>query len=42
MQSRYVLNYYPNGVEAGGWHTLDVRVPAKTVDVVARRGYWRR
>jgi VWFA-related protein len=42
MQGRYVLNYYPTGVDGAGWHTLDVRVPGKTVEVVARRGYWRR
>lgn len=42
MQARYVLNYYPNGVEQGGWHTIDVRVPGRRANVVARRGYWRR
>jgi len=42
MQARYVLNYYPNGVEQGGWHTIDVRVPGRRAQVVARRGYWRR
>jgi VWFA-related protein len=24
MKRRYVLNYYPNGVDGAGWHTLDV------------------
>jgi VWFA-related protein len=42
MQARYVLNYYPTGVAQGGWHTIEVRVPGRRADVVARRGYWRR
>ena len=42
MQGRYVLTYYPTGVNPGGWHTIEVRVPGKRVEVVARRGYWRR
>jgi VWFA-related protein len=42
MQGRYVLTYYPTGVVPAGWHTIDVRVPGKRVEVVARRGYWRR
>jgi VWFA-related protein len=41
MQARYVLNYYPTGVAAGGWHTIEVRVPGRPGEVVARRGYWR-
>jgi VWFA-related protein len=41
MQSRYVLKYYPNNVATDGWHTLQVRVPARRLEVVARRGYWR-
>jgi VWFA-related protein len=42
MQARYVLTYYPNGVDSAGWHTLDVRVSGRSAEVVARRGYWRR
>lgn len=42
MQARYVLNYYPNGVAQSGWHTIEVRLPGRRADVVARRGYWRR
>ena len=42
MQARYVLAYYPSGVAQGGWHTIEVRVPGRRADVVARRGYWRR
>jgi VWFA-related protein len=41
MQGRYVLRYYPNGVAKGGWHTIEVRVPGRRAEVVARRGYWR-
>jgi Ca-activated chloride channel homolog len=42
MQARYVLNYYPNGVAQSGWHTIEVRLPGRRAEVVARRGYWRR
>jgi VWFA-related protein len=42
MQGRYLLTYYPTGVVPGGWHAIEVRVPGKRVEVVARRGYWRR
>jgi Ca-activated chloride channel family protein len=41
MQLRYVLNYYPNGVAKAGWHAIEVRVPGRRAEVVARRGYWR-
>ena len=42
MQARYVLTYYPTGVAQSGWHSIEVRVPGRRVNVVARRGYWRR
>jgi len=42
MQARYMLNYYPSGGVQCGWHTLEVRVPGKRAEIVARRGYWRR
>lgn len=42
MQARYVLNYYPAGVTERGWHAIQVRVPGRRAEVVARRGYWRR
>lgn len=40
MQARYVLNYYPANVERAGWHTIEVRVPGKRADIVARKGYF--
>lgn len=40
MRSRYLLTYSPNGVEAGGWHTLTVRLKNKPGRVTARRGYF--
>ena len=42
MQGRYVVTYYPTGVVQDGWHAIEVRVPGKRAEVVARRGYWRR
>ena len=41
FRSRYVLTYVPHGVEAKGWHELDVRVKRGGLDVRARRGYLR-
>jgi hypothetical protein len=29
FRQRYVLSYVPQGVPAGGWHELDVRVRAR-------------
>ena len=40
MRSRYLLTYSPSGVEAGGWHTLTVRLKNKPGRVTARRGYF--
>ena len=42
MQARYALTYYPTDVAHGGWHAIEVRVPGRRVNIVARRGYWRR
>jgi hypothetical protein len=42
MQGRYALTDEPTGVAQGGWHAIEVRVSARRVEVVARRGYWRR
>lgn len=42
MQARYVIYYYPTGVTGSGWHATEVRVPGRRVEIVARRGYWRR
>ena len=41
FRSRYLLTYTPQGVEAGGWHELEVRVRGRGRRVQARRGYLR-
>ena len=41
FRSRYLLTYTPTGVEAGGWHELEVRVRGRGRRVQARRGYLR-
>jgi Ca-activated chloride channel homolog len=41
FRSRYLLTYTLQGVDAGGWHPIDVRVKGKKGRVTARRGYWR-
>lgn len=41
FRSRYVLTYTPQGVDAGGWHELEVRVRGRGRRVQARRGYLR-
>ncbi len=41
FRSRYLLTYSPTGVEAAGWHELDVQVEGRGRDVQARRGYLR-
>jgi Ca-activated chloride channel family protein len=39
FRSRYILAYTPNGVPAGGYHQLDVRVKRRGLNVKARPGY---
>lgn len=40
FRQRYILRYRPTGVEAGGWHTISVRVKRPgNLSVQARRGY---
>jgi VWFA-related protein len=39
FRQRYLISYSPNGVTAGGWHRLDVRVKGRSVVVRARPGY---
>ena len=39
FRSRYVLAYTPEGVSAGGFHRLEIRVPGRRVTVKARTGY---
>lgn len=41
IRSRYVLSYAPRGVDAAGWHALEVRLKGGRGDVLARPGYWR-
>ena len=41
FRRRYVLTYVPEGVDAGGWHAIDVTVRGKAATVTARRGYQR-
>ena len=41
FRSRYLLTYTPQGVDAGGWHPIDVRLTDKKGKVAARRGYMR-
>jgi hypothetical protein len=39
FKGRYRLRYEPQGVRAGGWHTLSVRLPGKRAEVLSRRGH---
>jgi VWFA-related protein len=41
FRQRYLLTYTPEGVDADGWHDLDVRVKRRGADVTARPGYFR-
>ena len=41
FRSRYLLSYVPRGVDAAGWHKIDVKVKGRRVAVKARRGYQR-
>lgn len=40
FRDRYVLSYEPAGVQAGGWHPIEVTLKAKRGTVTARRGYF--
>ncbi len=39
FRQRYLISYSPQGVTAGGWHRLDVRVKGRSAVVRARPGY---
>ena len=39
FRNRYILAYTPEGVDAGGFHRLDVRVKRRGLNVKARPGY---
>lgn len=41
FRSRYLLTFTPRGVDAGGWHPIEVRLKGRTGTVTARRGYLR-
>jgi VWFA-related protein len=41
FRSRYLLTYTPRGVDAGGWHSIEVRLKGARGKVIARRGYLR-
>jgi len=41
FRNRYLLTYRPRGVDAGGWHAIDVKVSKGQATVTARRGYAR-
>ena len=38
-RTRYLLTYTPRGVDAGGWHPLEVKLKGRRGTVTARRGY---
>lgn len=40
FRNRYVLSYEPRGVQAGGWHPIEVKLKGKRGKVTARRGYF--
>lgn len=42
IRARYVLTYYPTGVDPHGWHTVEVRLKGARGEVHARAGYWAR
>ncbi len=41
FRSRYLLTYTPRGVDAGGWHPIEVKLKGRKGKVTARRGYQR-
>jgi VWFA-related protein len=41
FRTRYVLTYTPQGVDATGWHPLEVKLKGKRGKVTARKGYLR-
>jgi len=41
FRSRYVLHFTPTGVDRGGYHKLEVKVPGNPrYTIAARRGYY--
>lgn len=41
FRSRYLLTYAPRGVDAAGWHPIEVKLKNRRGKVTARRGYVR-
>ena len=41
FRTRYLLTYTPQGVDASGWHRLDVKLKNRRGEIRARRGYSR-
>jgi len=41
IRARYVLTYTPTGVDASGWHRLEVKLRGAKGDVLARPAYYR-
>jgi VWFA-related protein len=39
FRTRYLLTYTPRGVDAGGWHPIEVKLKGRRGNVTARRGY---
>ena len=39
FRMRYLLSYTPTGVDAGGWHPIEVKLKGRRGRVTARRGY---
>jgi len=40
MRARYLITYYPTGVERSGWHDLKVTLKGARGDVTSRPGYF--
>jgi VWFA-related protein len=40
-RTRYLITYQPHGVDAAGWHRIDVKVTPRSAHVMARAGYQR-
>ena len=41
FRTRYLITYYPRGVDTPGWHAIEVKLTRLRGDVRARRGYAR-
>jgi VWFA-related protein len=41
FRTRYLLTYRPQGVQTGGWHSIDLTLTRGRATVTARRGYVR-